>query len=527
MSLDRYLPTARLQTDDLLSAETVRQWHRNARWLFHTIHGFPCRWMNRSSTPADPNTRREANAGFSHYFNLPANFWHPWYQGMFQKTARRNTLRVYGYSACPTTSTLEARIILGSTTVWSGQLPKGGGTQIWGPPGLTIDLTPFSLAAGAYFPIYVDIRQTAGVDQSIFVTVAPAELYDAGGIPAGFPTLPVFTGATSLTASDLNALVTAQEYLFDRIQEASVPATAGYLEQDATELDLADGWVTIRHGFIRHLADHTTLALAGRLVPTDGQQLRVMVNGQAAFTQTVNGPVIIDPWEPTGSYDGTGIPSGTDLLVELQYLRTSVPRPPKAAATRYSLRLLEARRTSLPPAVPAILSDDASSVDLDLRPYLQGIRDMLSSAYGAFQGKASVIDRDWPMDWQWEGPAGWNRHIVGGVAAGNKGLDPERQGERMRLPACFQRTGDLLTVFGRNVRIHWGPFKPAEAGKNPRELSFAYSQQLTQGEADTSTSVWLDTLDGGNGATIPNGQAYYITADRLLDARERIALVES
>lgn len=516
--IDRYIPPVQVADDDLLSRATLMQWYRNARWAFHTIHG----WRTQAF-----QAQASQQAISSNLFNgrtLTNGHYHPLWQGRIEKTARRNFLRVVMRSHIAAGQTIQARVLINGVVGWQGTLPVGAQITALAP----ITLTPLSIAPGATYVVVVEVNRTAGPRTPQFITVDCVEGFDANGLPAGFPTLPQFwdgTGATSaqdLDADALNALVTAMRYLFDRIQECRRVGLSGFLEMDRTHFDLADGWVVLRHGTFRHLADHDTIVIGGRLAPTDGQQLRLVVNGVVIWTQTVNGPDVIDPWEREDSAAAAlaGVPSGTLVEWRLEFLRTSNPRPPAEVATRYSLRTLEARRTSLPVADP--LQPAVASTSTDIRPVLQGIRDMLTRAYGAYQGKASSMNVDPATAYHWEGAAAWDRQIgQNNLPHSNKGLDPERQGDAPRLPLAFGgRWGDQLRVRGQGLTLSWGPFTPDP--NEPRNLTFANNVQITQGADDITTVVWFDALS----PELPEGQTYYLWGKRVLYGAEAMQLVE-
>jgi hypothetical protein len=508
---DRYIPPVTIADGDRISAATIAQWQRNSNLEFHTMHGWPSRWFNASETPTISST----------LFNLPNTIWHPRWQGAIQKTGRRNQLNIPLRWALSAGQVFSIRVLVNFVERWSTSGVTGTGSTT-----VTLDLSSYGITPGAIYFVFVDIQRTSGSRTPQYIVVDNVRGRDPS-VPAGWPSpMPTFwtgtpaSSATDLVTSDLNTIVLAQRWLYDRMREVRLPGFSGYQELDRTHLDLADGWVVLRNGTMRKLSGRNILTMWGRLAPTGNQQLRLVANGAVVWTGTYNGAAIQDPWYVTADMSSaiTALSTGAEFPVELQFLRTS-ERPPQQVATRYSLWSLQAEQALAPTAYQPTQEPNAA-VRADLRPGLQKITDNLSAAYSAWQAAAPVVDQDLPLAWQWEAAAAWDRHIVGGQPAGGMGLDPERQGDKLRFPASFVRWGDALEVRGRNVILHWGPFTPDP--NEPRKLKFAYTQQLTEGEQDVTTTVFLDGISGPGGARVPRGQTYHVTADRLLYAAERV-----
>jgi hypothetical protein len=337
-------------------------------------------------------------------------------------------------------------------------------------------------------------HEWTGVDGSPVVIDAYVDAM-SGGVSA-YPT-PTSFGAIS--EANLTALMTAQQWVWDRINRTDQVCfmgsmfAAGYGYDTANEMLLFDGSIEYSNG-----AGRLMIGIRYEVIANQAERIAVRIDGTQVATEDLaygeGGEIAFD-------IDISGYTADTTLrLTIIQVVLTPPLDGVRELGSRFSITDIFTRRATYPaPTLPSLYSPRQSLTFTDLQTALNQIRTITNDAATRVGSALGAFNRQRVFRWQPGADDGQNAFF------------------QKVLVAKGRRAHDALWVRGKGLTIGYGPIAIKAIPDQIYEWTPQYEETLIDGSAFQTRLVYFDQFPG-----LDFGMDYYIYGERIIYAAEQV-----
>jgi hypothetical protein len=500
-----------------LSGGQVRTVQENTGYLYDTFRAYPLHGTYHGATDQVL------------YINYPQGAFYPIWGGGFVKTAGRDELLVqFAYQNAGVGYEHRADVYLydqdGTPTLLEQiSMTATSLTTVT----RTYSLNSIAAGEGYYVIIFAGRTGTERITAGSGYPTAWHRIQidqvvgrrPGGAARSGFPTLPTFAGDNDFikTPAKLQALCTATDWLYESLTLFGRPGYAAVLQRP---LDTQAALVQrVHHATVPLAPGRDQIRIRGRFEGVNSQRMSVSVGGVERWAQTYSNAVrtITNPWTIPISTSGLSLVSGNLARLGIDYQRIGDARRPRPRMSIVKIAAIGSHTSASWQAMTPFtaLTDYATPA---VQAELDRIATNLAAAKSQLDQVAFYLDTDRPLAWPWDTGQRYAYHPQGDVNA------IKRTAENRLAPASFTRAGDILEVWGVNLRIVWGiPVFDLE-DKEPATYTAMYEYPISSNpEAIEQRTVYLSGVRDKSGMPLSRGMDYWVIGDRLYDARERLA----
>lgn len=522
-----FRPNPTILPGTFLSSGEMEVPAENAHKLYDAFRGWPAQGryshtVGGTFAYAQVNGVASLNWGFVDDEATPLVGWtYPIYGGYIYKTAGRDELYIRFLYQAQTNAAHRIDIYINATLAESITANNTSGAFVTKTYAIGAGNT-YGVVDGGYYQVLIMATNvgTQRLPFSCWVDAVEGRIA-SGALPTGFPTLPTFTGASTLSSDDANTVIEGLDWLFNRLVLSRRVGFSGFLN------GFMDSAGALVGNYIRHfnygvtpIEGRRTLRIRGRLEGRGAQvfDLRVRCNNTTVWEDTgFTGLFAEAPWELDIDVSGASLVDGTPTRFGIDYKQVSGGHFPRPRVCLFEASLAGEDSSSTNTFTQQ--AEMAVGVDFDVRTFLQQLRTNTLAAKEVWEAAAPVIERDLPYSWQWDTSARFANH------PGEDPNDVDRKEQNpVNGPVCFNRWGDVLHVVAIRPRIVWGPmafrYEAQKGGDEKVWVEQPYEYVIDDDpDAITVTTIYLDAVVK-DGAVIDRGQSYRLVADRILYAGE-------